>query len=177
MIRSANDLMTSFCQFQLDGGKYSDMKIIATQESYQELEVDLKFTFQEFNVHRLVLSAASSYLCSILNDQEDLDESITIIIPDSNPVQDIQSLIEYLYAGETRVQQDGIESFLNLAKNLQIPIESVVADASTFDECLQGTIHILPKHLHSTKLNLTNFSQKTAFFLSKQKNLFFNIIL
>ena len=32
MIKSANDLMTSFCQFQLDGGKYSDMKIIATQE-------------------------------------------------------------------------------------------------------------------------------------------------
>ena len=92
MIRSANDLMTSFRQFQLDGGKYSDMKIIATQESYQE-----------FNVHRLVLSAASSYLCSILNDQEDLDEPIATIIPESNPIQDIQSLIEYIYQGETIV--------------------------------------------------------------------------
>ena len=146
MIRSANDLMTSFRQFQLDGGKYSDMKIIAkfaTQESCQE-----------FNVHRLVLSAASSYLCSILNDQEDLDEPIAIIIPESNPIQDIQSLIEYLYQGETIVQQDGIESFLNLAKNLQIPIESVVADASTFDECLQDVeVEAIPPPFQDLKFD------------------------
>ena len=40
----------------------------------------------------------------------------------------------------------------------------------------QGTIDILLKHLHSTKLNLTyKFFKKTVFFLSKQKKFFFNI--
>ena len=40
---------------------------------------------------------------------------------------------------------------------------------------LLGTIHILHKHLYSTKLNLsTQFFTKTDF-SSKQKNLFFNI--
>ena len=41
---------------------------------------------------------------------------------------------------------------------------------------LQGTIHILRKHLYSTKLKLiTKFFIKTGVFLSKQKSLFFKI--
>ena len=90
-----------------------------------------------------------------MNDQEDFDdEPITIIIPESIPIQDIQSLIEYVYQGETIVQQDGIESFLNLAKNLQIPIESVVADASTFDECLQDVeVEAIPPPFQDLKFD------------------------
>ena len=40
-----------------------------------------------------------------------------------------------------------------------------------------GTIHILRKHLYSTKLNLTKFLifHRTEFFSSKHKNFFFNI--
>ena len=54
-------------------------------------------------------------------------------------------------------------------------IRAVRLRISQLESESQGTIHILPKHLYSTKLNLIpNFLQKLSF-LSKQKNLFFNI--
>ena len=63
MIKSGNDLMTSFRQFQTDGGSFSDLKIVPSEDSNQG-----------FDVHRLVFSAASSYMYNILANHEDQDE-------------------------------------------------------------------------------------------------------
>ena len=114
MIKSGNDLMTSFRQFQTDGGRFSDLKIVPSEDSNQG-----------FDVHRLVFSAASSYMYNILANHEDQDDQIIILLPELGSVQDIQALIDYIYQGEVKIQQDNIESFLKLVKILQIPIDSV----------------------------------------------------
>ena len=58
---------------------------------------------------------------------------------------------------------------------------SRINSLSSNDDCIElmtrayakGTIHILRKHLYSTKLNLTYyFFTKTCVFLSRQKNYF-----
>ena len=60
-------------------------------------------------------------------------------------------------------------------KDTTAPVANTEVDDE--DELLYGTIHILhTKHLCGTKLNFTSkFFIKTGFFLSKQRNLFFNI--
>ena len=55
------------------------------------------------------------------------------------------------------------------------PTKSLHPYAVGIPEMLQGTIHILRKHMYSTKLNLTYLIDLLGFFLSKQNNLFFNI--
>jgi len=123
MIKSGNDLMTSFRQFQTDGGIFSDLKIILSENSTQS-----------FNVHRLVFSAASSYMYNILSNHEDQEDQIIVLLPELGSIQDIQALIDYIYQGEVQIHQDNIENFLKLVKTLQIPIDSVF----TLNECFKN---------------------------------------
>jgi len=109
MIKSANDLMTSFRQFQLDDGKFSDLKISSPNSTHG------------FHVHRLVLSAASSLLYGILTDHDLYDEEqVTVIMPDLDSLKDVQDLVDFIYDGEVKVSHERMEHFLKLAKDLQI---------------------------------------------------------
>ena len=70
----------------------------------------------------------------------------------------------------------GLVTVLGGVSNTEFLSSVEVLDNSPDSDAPLGTIHKLRKHFYSTKLNLTSkFFTKTVFFLSKQKNFFFNI--
>ena len=67
--------------------------------------------------HKVILAYSSLYLYSILQAEQASFDSPVIL-----PVKykHLQSLVEYIYLGETKVEVDGVKEFLEVAKKLQI---------------------------------------------------------
>ena len=84
----------------------------------------------------------------------------------------IETLERDIMQKDPNIHWDDIAD-LNEAKRL---LEEAIVLPMLMPDFFKGTIHILRKHLFSTKLNLTSkIFTNTGFFLSKLKNFFFNI--
>ena len=67
--------------------------------------------------HKIVLSACSSFFKSIL---ENSTQSHPLIYLSGVNYQNLQFLVDYIYEGEIRLLNDKLESFIEIAKELQI---------------------------------------------------------
>ena len=98
------NLLTNFCQDIFKSNTLTDVTLVAN---------DMK----KIKAHRIILSAFSPILRSIM---EDTSETNTTIYLRGMKHQDLELLLEFIYYGETSVQKDKILEFLKLAEDLQI---------------------------------------------------------
>ena len=113
VVTANTDLMSDFRSFQSEK-KFTDMKITGQDST------------QNFNCHRLVMSAASPYLRDLLMDpirQVEDDDPVSILIPDMKPDVLIK-FAYYVYGGETETDlEHEIVSWLKL---LGIPVHKIL---------------------------------------------------
>ena len=96
-----------------------------TRDVFKQLKNDKMFTDvtlasddnKTISAHKAILGYSSPYLYSILNAKERSSENTV-----SLPVKylHLQSLVEYIYLGETRVEVSQVKEFLDIANRLQI---------------------------------------------------------
>ncbi|RZF42096.1 hypothetical protein LSTR_LSTR006689 [Laodelphax striatellus] len=80
-------------------------------------DVTLACEGQTCNAHRMVLSACSPYFKSLL---EENPSKHPIIILKDVPFSHLQSILEFMYAGEVNVSQEQLPAFLKTADRLQV---------------------------------------------------------
>ena len=72
---------------------------------------------REIHAHKLVLSACSPVLKAILQRK---DYGIPIVYLKGIKFPEMESILQFMYLGQTTVEQQRITSFLDVAKNLEI---------------------------------------------------------
>ena len=72
---------------------------------------------KHFKAHKIVLSACSSVFKSIINE---LPQNSSVIYLRGIQHQEMESLLEFLYLGVTKLNYERMEEFLNVARILEI---------------------------------------------------------
>jgi len=92
--------------------------------SFKNLRVERSFTDvtlacdgQTCKAHKMVLSACSPYFKALL---ENNPSKHPIIILKDIPFNHLQSILEFMYAGEVNVPQDSLPAFLKTAERLKV---------------------------------------------------------
>ena len=86
-------------------------------ESGEFLDVTLVCDDGQVEAHKVILSSASPFLREILQRNP---HSHPLLYMRGTSKKDIESVLLFIYSGETQVSQDELESFLALAASLQI---------------------------------------------------------
>lgn len=91
--------------------------------------------------HKIILSASSEFFSQIftsLNSHQKTSHSNCIVVIDQARHEDLESILEFIYAGEVAVGHDQVHSFLSAAKMLDIKglnnIKLVAQDGTSLDE-------------------------------------------
>jgi hypothetical protein len=98
---------------------------VCTKGAFKELYTDQDFSDvtlvceedQQISAHKVILSACSQFFRRVLRNN-----------PHSNPLiylhglkhADVQAIIQFIYQGQTEVEQDNIDNFMKAAKVLEI---------------------------------------------------------
>jgi len=90
-------------------------KHLRTERSFTD--VTLACDGQTCKAHKMVLSACSPYFKSLL---ENNPCKHPIIILKDVPFNHLQSILEFMYAGEVNVPQDNLPAFLKTAERLKV---------------------------------------------------------
>jgi len=90
-------------------------KHLRTERSFTD--VTLACDGQTCKAHKMVLSACSPYFKSLL---ENNPSKHPIIILKDVPFNHLQSILEFMYAGEVNVPQDSLPAFLKTAERLKV---------------------------------------------------------
>jgi len=90
-------------------------KHLRTERSFTD--VTLACDGQTCKAHKMVLSACSPYFKAIL---ENNPSKHPIIILKDVPFNHLQSILEFMYAGEVNVPQDNLPAFLKTAERLKV---------------------------------------------------------
>jgi len=90
-------------------------KHLRTERSFTD--VTLACDGQTCKAHKMVLSACSPYFKSLL---ENNPSKHPIIILKDVPFNHLQSILEFMYAGEVNVPQDNLPAFLKTAERLKV---------------------------------------------------------
>jgi len=72
---------------------------------------------KQFKAHKIVLSACSTVFKSIIND---LPKESSVIFLRGIQHQEMQSIMEFMYSGGTSFDQERMDEFFNVARNLEI---------------------------------------------------------
>ena len=89
----------------------------ALWENGEFLDVTLVCDDGQVEAHKVILSSASPFLREILQRNP---HSHPLLYMRGTSKKDIESVLLFIYSGETQVSQDELESFLALAASLQI---------------------------------------------------------
>uniref|UniRef100_A0A0K2UCI3 Putative LOC100117648 [Nasonia vitripennis] n=2 Tax=Lepeophtheirus salmonis TaxID=72036 RepID=A0A0K2UCI3_LEPSM len=87
------------------------------KEEEDFVDVTLACNSQQFNAHKVVLSACSPYFRKLLKSNP--CHHPIIILRDVVEI-DIESLLKFMYNGEVQISEDRIKDFLKTAESLQI---------------------------------------------------------
>jgi len=90
-------------------------KHLRTERSFTD--VTLACDGQTCKAHKMVLSACSPYFKTLL---ENNPSKHPIIILKDVPFTHLQSILEFMYAGEVNVPQDNLPAFLKTAERLKV---------------------------------------------------------
>merc|ERR1712126_464412 len=72
---------------------------------------------KQFKAHKFVLSACSEVFKSIINH---LQPNNSVIYLRGIQHEEMQSILEFMYLGETTISQERMKEFINVAKHLEI---------------------------------------------------------
>lgn len=90
------------------------------------VDVTLSCGNEQIHAHKLVLSACSPYFRNIFEKQNNTFH-YPIVYIDNMDMQDLRSIVEFMYKGEIYIPEDRLNSLINCANNLQI--EGLVHDS------------------------------------------------
>ena len=93
--------------------------------SFRDLRDDLKFCDvtlvsegnQQIKVHKVILAASSPFFMDMLRSNK---HSHPLIYMRGVKAKDIGALVDFIYHGEARIYQDGLNYFLALAGEVQL---------------------------------------------------------
>ncbi|XP_046655733.1 longitudinals lacking protein, isoforms F/I/K/T-like [Daphnia pulicaria] len=91
----------------------------ALWERQELVDVTLAADGQHINVHRIVLCACSKFFQDVLTLKGNSDKQIIVFLKDVS-YSDLKALVDYMYKGEVRINEDQLNSFLHTAKSLGI---------------------------------------------------------
>ena len=95
---------------------------------------------QKLAAHRIILSTCSEYFREVLSGNE---ENKPLLCLENVSIRDLESILDYIYHGETQVEQRYVQRFLKLAQRFKLEglQDTTVEDDSkvSYDE-LQSTI-------------------------------------
>ena len=69
--------------------------------------------------HRIALSTCSEFFKNIFQNSLSNSSHLMLYLSDLSS-QDLNTILDYIYLGEARIYQDGLENFLNLAQKLKL---------------------------------------------------------
>ena len=72
---------------------------------------------KQFHAHKTVLSACSSVFKNVFNTIPDQN---TVIYLNGVKHQEMESILDFMYLGETAIDQNRINEFLNISKQLEV---------------------------------------------------------
>ena len=75
--------------------------------------------FKKINAHRIVLATCSKYFEQILQEFKQNCNS-PIIVLEGLLATNLESILDYIYKGEVQILQQDLDSFLKIAKRLQL---------------------------------------------------------
>merc|ERR1712126_159687 len=95
------------------------------REMFFQMKMSNEFTdvtlvcddFKQFHAHKVVLSACSSIFKNILNV---LPQKNSVIYLRGVKQQEMESILDFIYLGKTTIDQNRINEFLDISKNLEI---------------------------------------------------------
>ncbi|XP_032795384.1 longitudinals lacking protein, isoforms A/B/D/L isoform X1 [Daphnia magna] len=91
----------------------------ALWERQELVDVTLAADGQYINVHRIVLCACSKFFQDMLTPKGSSDKQVIVFLKDVSYC-DLKALVDYMYKGEVRINEDQLNSFLHTAKSLGI---------------------------------------------------------
>ena len=108
-------------KYNLTWQNYSDhLKVMMKELMINDELADVTLVSEDRNqikAHKIIISACSSVLKEILK----LDQSAkTIIYLRGINISELESLMQYIYQGETKLDREKINEFLDLARSLEI---------------------------------------------------------
>ena len=128
-------------QFDLNWHTYNDHLKEMMQNLFLSNEsTDVTLVCEDrtkLRAHKFVLNACSPVFQSIIND---LPQKDPVIYLRGVLALEMQSILQFMYLGQTRFYQERMNDFLNVAKSLEIKEitkegDSNVADSSKDQEC------------------------------------------
>ena len=128
-------------RYQVSWDSYQDhlksmLQEIMTSTEYTDVTL-VSDDLHSVRAHKVILSAVSPVLKSILNNVTEKNSAIYLR---GIMYQDLQSIMEYIYLGETTLSQEKINEFLNIARNLQVKdIGNTSYNAMTSDPTVNKT--------------------------------------
>ena len=81
------------------------------------LDVTIACDDDQIDAHKVILSAASPFFHKILKRNP---HSHPLIYLRGTAKKDVQSLLDFIYSGETQVLQEELEGFMALASSLEV---------------------------------------------------------
>ena len=97
---------------------------------------------EQIQAHKVILSASSAFFLNIF-DRNPHNHPLLYI--HGSKKKDMLALVDFIYSGQTYVPVDDLESFLSLAKDLQV--KGLVSNAiSEYDEDAESVDTILIKN-------------------------------
>ena len=86
---------------------------------------------KKYKAHKMVLSACSTVFHDLIND---LPQENSVIFLRGIQYHEMESILDYMYLGETTIFQDRMNEFLNVAKSLDIKEIKGISRNLKFDE-------------------------------------------
>jgi hypothetical protein len=122
----------------------------------------------QVNAHKLVLAASSTYFRNLFSRMTNAFQYPIIVLREM-PVDDLKTIIQFVYHGEVNVPQNRVESLMRCANYLQIDgmassansLNAILASSSTMSAStlqhqplLTSSIHPLNSTLSATSTNI-----------------------
>ena len=112
---------------------------------------------QKITAHRVVLSSCSSYFDNILSNNQ---HSHPLLCLDGIRFEELKSVIDYMYFGEVKINQENLQKFLKAGKKLQLA-GLMDADVEDQNECEQSDDESIGEAHEESLLEQQNDKWKT----------------
>jgi len=123
------------------------------REGRDFLDVTLACEDSQIEAHKVILSASSKFFHSILKKNP---HQHPLLYLKGVKIEDLQSIIDFLYVGEVNVAQENLNSFLTVAEELQIKGLTQNKSANTQNNHFKNQ----QKNLSSHKSNAFRLNQE-----------------
>lgn len=133
----------------------------------------------QVNAHKLVLAASSTYFRNLFSRMTNAFHYPIIVLREM-PVNDLKTIIQFIYHGEVNVPQNRVDSLMRCANYLQIDgmassansLNAILASSSSMSHHALLTAHsaVTPVSANTNNLNASSTTSTSATMLNSKMN-------